>query len=197
MISKDQVNSILEITGQSVDSIEGGVRVLKERLSDLDCDQYDDIFDLSLLITVVQILEGTTETFKDNPYLRTGSVLLTDEWMSIQRFADLKNFIEKTYKWKVLYRRHYFIFKINGRIFFRLEGLRRTVNGGHSCRLVLYRVPDIESLFIELDRYNLVQFKDREWKIVIDEKLNIREADGKYFLLSEIEDIVVEISKRL
>lgn len=198
MISKDKVDDIFELTGVLVDSEKRAVEILQSHLSDLDCNEYDDIDDVDLLLDIVQIFESNTTTFSINPFERAGGVILTDEWLSIQKFTDLKNFLERDHKWQILYRRHYYVFKVNGRIFFRLEALRRTVSeGGYSCRLILYRIPDLNSLKIELSRYNLLQFEDRDWKIVIDKKLNTEEAHGKYFLLSEVEDIAIEISKRL
>lgn len=188
----DKISNVVGFLPKSVDE---GRDALREILKDLDGENYLEIEDIETLLELVKILNGEDNPIKINPWERQGQLVNVDEWSRIPDFRKLRTVAEEN-DWVVKERKLYYSFLINGRIFFRLEGLRK-VKETYSCRIVIPRITDEDHLHLVLDNYNLIQFKDRKWHFVDDKKIGEFQAHGRYFLLEELHIFVKEIAKRL
>jgi hypothetical protein len=185
-----------KLIGRLPSSVEEGVIFLKEYLSSMDEKQYELIDDIDILVEIVAIIKDDHVTTKENPWKRRGRLIPVDEWKGLSDFRRLK-LLSQDEGWEVVERKYYYSFLIHQRTFFKIEAVRQVDQDLHSAKIIMPRVIDEEHLNLLLDTYNLNSFRDREWKIIKDVKLNETDAEGRYFFLKELEVFVKEIASRV
>lgn len=191
------LKKVESVVGEFPSSEEHGISLLHDRLVGLDADEYKEITDISLLLEIIAILEGTAPTAKLNPSVRSGRLLPIDEWEGLASFKALKSLAENR-GWNVEYRKDWVNFRYHNRLFFQVRNVRKSVEERYSCMLIVQGIVDQQALEVFLDTYDCTEYLDRNWSISpIHSKQKNKEAFGRYFFIEEIERLVIEITARV
>jgi hypothetical protein len=198
MIEEEIADKIESVTGSRPSSKDEAVFFIHEHLEDLGEDSYSDIGDLDVLLDVLTIYENGSISVKNDPYMRKGRIIPIDEWDGISEINNLVDFAIEN-GWKVEKLKSYYTFSFDKRLIFKIDNSLRGITGkGYSCKIKLPRIVDMTYLFSFLDNFNLNQFKSRNWKTKSIPSMNNKpEAIGRYFLIEELRNFIIEIPKRI